>query len=223
MSAKTERQRDPYDGIRLWSAITHGAGAALGVLAAPFLLLRAHASQLSGAVPAIAVYLTTLISLYTASTLYHSLRTSVARRILLRKIDHLNIYFLIAGTYTPFCVLALGGTLGAVLLIVIWGLALLGTGVNLIWIHLPRWLTSGIYLAMGWIAVGAIVPLSRALGGAGTFWLVFGGVLYTIGGVLYALKWPCRDNPRVGCHEIFHVFILLGSVAHYMAVLHILQ
>jgi len=222
MSVKTERQRDPYDGIRPWSAITHGLGAALGVVAAPFLIQRALASHRSGAVPAVAVYLATLIALYTASTLYHSLRTGVKGRIALRKIDHLNIYFLIAGTYTPFCVLALGGTLGTVLLIVIWSLALAGTAVNLVWIHLPRWLTSGIYIVMGWIAVGAIYPLSLALGGAGTFWLIFGGVLYTVGGVLYALKWPCRNKPRFGCHEIFHLFILLGSMAQFGAVFYTL-
>jgi len=223
MPAKTEALRDPYDGLRPWSAITHGTGVALGVLAAPFLLLRAYGSQLSGAVPAMAVYLLTLIGLYTASTLYHSLRTGVEGRIALRKIDHLNIYYLIAGSYTPFCILALGGTLGIVLLILIWSLAFLGTGVTLIWIHLPRWLSSGIYIVMGWIAIGAIYPLSRALGGAGTFWLAFGGVLYTIGGVLYALKWPCRGKPRFGCHEIFHVFILFGSVAQFGAVLYTLN
>ncbi|MCL2569508.1 MAG: hemolysin III family protein [Oscillospiraceae bacterium] len=216
--ANTERQRDPYDGLRLWSALTHGAGAAFGILAAPFLLYQAALSHLPGAVIAMAVYLVTLIGLYTASTLYHSLRTGEKGRIRLRKIDHLNIYYLIAGSYTPFCVLALGGTLGMVMLIVIWSLAIVGTGVNLIWIHLPRWLSAGIYLAMGWVAIGAVYPLARALGVAGTFWLILGGVLYTIGGVLYAVKWPGRNNLRFGCHEIFHVFILLGSVAQFGAV-----
>ena len=219
-STKSEKQRDPYDSLRTWSAITHGIGAALGLFAAPFLLLRAYASGLPGAVPAMTIYLVSLICLYTASTLYHSLRTDVAWRIRLRKIDHLNIYYLIAGTYTPFCVLAIGGTWGLVLLIVIWSLAIAGTCVNLIWIHLPRWLTSGIYLAMGWIAIGAIVPIYRSLGAGGTFWLIFGGVLYSVGGVLYALKWPGRENLRFGCHEIFHVFILLGSIAQLVAVLH---
>ena len=214
----SEKDRDPYDGIRPWSAITHGIGATLALIAAPFLLVAAHQSDKRGAIVAIAVYLFTLFCLYLASTLYHCLRTNEKWRIRLRKIDHLNIYYLIAGSYTPFCLLALGGTLGIVLLSVIWGLAIAGTAVNLVWIHLPRWLTSGIYIVMGWIAVGAIYPLGRALGAGGTFWLVFGGVLYTFGGVLYALKWPCKGNPRFGCHEIFHVFILLGSIAQYVAI-----
>ena len=220
MSIKTERARDPYDALRPWSAITHGFGALLGLMAVPFLLLRAYASRLPWAVPAVAVYLLTLVSLYTASTLYHSLRTGVQGRIALRKIDHLNIYFLIAGTYTPFCVLALDGALGIALLAVIWGLALLGTALKLVWINLPRWLTTTLYLLMGWIVIGAVYPLSRALGATGTFWLLFGGVLYSIGGVLYAVKWPGRDNPRFGCHEIFHLFILLGSLSQFVAVLY---
>jgi len=218
MSLKTEKARDPYDGVRPWSAITHSAGAVFGLLAGPFLIMRAYASRLSGAVPAVAVYLATLIGLYTASTLYHSLRTNVAGRILLKKVDHTNIYLLIAGSYTPLCILVLGGVLGTALLAVIWSLALIGVMVTFVWVHLPRWLTSGIYLLMGWIAMFAIYPLSQSLGAVGTFWLLFGGGLYTIGGILYAVKWPCRDNLRFGCHEIFHLFILFGSIAQFWAV-----
>jgi len=218
MSIKTERARDPYDGIRTWSAVTHGIGAGAALLASPLLLMRAYLSRLPGAVPAAAIYLATLIGLYTASTLYHSLRTNVVGRLTLKKVDHLNIYLLIAGTYTPFCVLALRGALGTALLATIWGLAAAGALVTFVWVHLPRWLTSVIYIVMGWIVVFAVYPLSQALGTAGTFWLFFGGGLYTVGGILYAVKWPGRDNPRFGCHEIFHVFILLGSTAHFGAV-----
>ena len=214
----SEKDRDPYDGIRPWSAITHGIGVLLALIGASFLLMSAHASEKPWALVAVAVYLVTLGSLYLASTLYHCLKTSKKGRIWLRKIDHLNIYYLIAGTYTPFCLLALGGVFGTVLLIVIWSLAIAGTAVNLIWIHLPRWLTSVIYIVMGWIVIGAIYPLGRALGAGGLFWLILGGLLYTTGGVLYAVKWPCRGNPRFGCHEIFHVFILLGSIAQFVAV-----
>lgn len=223
MSVKTEKNRDPYDGLRPGSAITHGVGIFLACMAAIYLLPRAYASTLPGALPAMAIYAGTLIALYTASTLYHSLKTGVQGRIALRKIDHLNIYYLIAGTYTPFCLLGLGGTLGIALLIAIWSLAFIGTIVNLVWIHLPRWLAATIYLIMGWIAILVIYPLSQSIGGAGIFWLIFGGVLYSIGGVLYAVKWPLRDHPKFGCHEIFHVFILLGSIAQFGAVLYTLR
>ena len=218
-----EKGRDPYDGLRPWSAITHGAGAVLALVGTVLLLLKA---VLSGGdvwqLVSFSIYGVSMIGLYTASTLYHCLNTSVAGRIALRKYDHISIYFLIAGTYTPICLTALRGPWGWSLFGVIWALAIGGTVMALVWINCPRWLTSGIYLAMGWLAVIALYPLWNAVGGAGLFWLLLGGVLYTVGGVLYALKWPGRDNPRFGCHEIFHVFIVLGSVGHFMLIYRIL-
>lgn len=164
-----------------------------------------------------------MIVLYAASCLYHCLNTSVRGRLALRKWDHCSIYLLIAGTYTPLCLLPLrqAGGWGWSLFGVIWALALMGIVLTLLWVNSPRWVTSGIYLFMGWLAVIALYPLWQVLGGRGLFWLLLGGVLYTIGGVLYALKWPGRDNPRFGCHEIFHVFILLGSIAHFVLMYHV--
>lgn len=218
-----EKGRNPYDGLRPWSAITHGAGAVLAAAGTVLLLLKA---ALSGGdvwkLVSFSVYGVSMIGLYTASTLYHCVNTSVSGRIALRKYDHISIYFLIAGTYTPICLTVLRGPWGWSLFGVIWALTIAGTVMALLWINCPRWLTSGIYLAMGWLAVIAIYPLWRAVGGAGLFWLLLGGVLYTVGGVLYALKWPGRDNPRFGCHEIFHVFIVLGSIGHFMLVYRVL-
>lgn len=218
-----EKGRDPYDGLRPWSAITHGVGAVLAILGTVLLLVKA---ALTGAdawkLVSFAIYGASMIGLYTASTLYHCVNTTVAGRIALRKYDHISIYFLIAGTYTPICLTALRGPWGWSLFGVIWALTVAGTAMALVWINCPRWLTSGIYLAMGWLAVIAIYPIWQTMGGAGLFWLLLGGLLYTAGGVLYALKWPGRDNPRFGCHEIFHVFIVLGSVAHFMLVYRVL-
>ena len=137
-------------------------------------------------------------------------------RIALRKYDHTSIYFLIAGSYTPVCLIALRGPWGWSLFGVIWALAIAGLVMSITWINCPRVVTSTIYIAMGWLAVVAIYPLWQALGLRGVAWLLAGGVLYTIGGVLYALKWPGRNNPRFGCHEVFHVFIVLGSAAHFV-------
>ena len=211
-----EKDRDPYDGLRPWSAITHGAGALLGVLGTVLLLLRVLAlGKGPGAFMVFLVYGASMVGLYTASTLYHCLRTSVRGRIALRKYDHISIYFLIAGSYTPICALLLPQDGGAPMLAAVWGVALVGTVLALAWISAPRWLTAGIYLVMGWMALFLLPSLLRHLSAEGMFWLVLGGVLYTVGGVLYAVKWPLRDDPRFGCHEIFHVFILLGSVAHF--------
>lgn len=214
-AGRGEKGRDPYDGLRPWSALTHGAGIALGLVGALLLFLRSYAVGPHWHLLPLAVYALSMLGLYTASTLYHSLHTGVTGRVALRKYDHISIYFLIAGSYTPICLIAMRGPWGYGLLAVIWALALGGTVQSLLWIGAPRWVTSGVYLFMGWLAVFAIVPLARVLPAAGLFWLFFGGILYTVGGVLYAVKWPGRNNPRFGCHEIFHLFILLGSVAHF--------
>lgn len=215
-----ESRRDPYDGLRPWSAVTHGAGVLLSAVGTALLILGAVWKD-AGAwhIVSFAIYGLSMICLYTASTLYHCLNTGVAGRVALRKYDHASIYFLIAGTYTPVCLTALRGPWGWSLFGVIWGLAVIGAVLTMFRINAPRWVTAGVYIFMGWLAVIAIYPIYLALGGPGLFWLLGGGVLYTIGGVLYALKWPGRDNPRFGCHEIFHLFILAGSLFHYLLML----
>lgn len=211
------KRRDPYDGLRLWSAITHGLGAALALLGTVLLLVK---TILCGADPwrivSFSVYGLSMFCLYLASTLYHSVNTSPGGRIGLRKYDHISIYLLIAGSYTPVCLIVLRGAWGWGLFAGIWSLALLGIVLTLYWIDCPRAVTTLLYLAMGWLAISAIFPLGRALGREGMVWLIAGGIFYTVGGILYALKWPGRNNPRFGCHEIFHVFILLGSLCHYL-------
>ena len=213
----TERGRDPYDGLRPWSAITHGVGAALAVAGTAVLLAS---TALSGGnvwkLVSFAIYGLSMIGLYTASTLYHCINTTVQGRVALRKFDHASIYFLIAGSYTPVCLIALRGGWGWSIFGVIWALTFAGLFLSLTWINCPRALTSAVYIAMGWVGVVALYPLWQVMGPRGVAWLLSGGVLYTVGGVLYALKWPGRDNPRFGCHEVFHVFIVLGSAAHFM-------
>lgn len=219
LKGKPRRQRevrDPYDGLRPWSAITHGVGAALAVLATIALLARSASQGKWLLFGLFAVYGLSMICLYTASTLYHCLNTSVPGRLALRKYDHCSIYLLIAGSYTPLCLTVLRDSGGIPLAAAVWTLAAAGTVLTIAKLAIPRWLTSAIYLFMGWLAIFAIVPIYRALPPDGFFWLLAGGLLYTVGGVLYAVKWPGRNNPRFGCHEIFHLFILLGSAAHFV-------
>lgn len=218
---KGEKGRDPYDGLRPWSAITHGAGIALALPGTIVLLVR---SLLLGLDPwhiiSFAIYGLSMICLYMASTLYHCVNTSVAGRLALRKYDHCSIALLIAGSYTPICLIVLRdeGAWGWVILGVIWCMAIASCALSLLWINSPRWLTSGVYLVMGWLAVIALYPLYQLLPPWGFSLLLLGGVLYTVGGILYAVKWPGRDNPRFGCHEVFHLFILAGSICHYFLI-----
>lgn len=221
--APEERGRNPYDALRPWSAVTHGAGALLSVLGTALLLARAVQTRASvWHYVAFSIYGASMIGLYTASTLYHCVNTTVAGRIALRKYDHASIYVLIAGTFTPICLIPLRGPWGWSVLGVIWALALAGLVLSLAWISAPRWVSAGLSLFMGWLALVPLAPLRRVLPPAGFFWLLSGGVLYTVGGVLYAVRWPGRHNPRFGCHEIFHVFILLGSTAHFLLIYDIL-
>ena len=214
----SEPGRTPYDGLRPGSALTHGVGILLALLALGLLL---HVTIHRGAVTvtAVSIYAVSMLCLYTASTVYHSLNTSVRGRMLLRKLDHLMIYFLIAGTYTPVCLISLEGMLsGRIMLIVIWTMAALGSAFTLFWIRMPRALTAVIYLIMGWTAIFAIYPLHTVMTPVCFVMLLAGGALYSVGGILYALKWPGRNNRYFGCHEIFHVFIVLGSIAHFIMI-----
>ena len=214
----SEAGRNPYDGLRPMSALTHGIGIIFALLALG-VLLHMTANMGTVTITAVSVYAVSMLCLYTASTVYHSLNTGVQGRLFLRKLDHVMIYFLIAGTYTPVCLISLEGTLsGRVMLIVIWTMALLGSAFTLFWIKMPRALTSLIYLVMGWTAIFAIYPLHAVMTSLCFGMLLAGGILYSIGGVLYALKWPGRNNRYFGCHEIFHVFIVLGSICHFIMI-----
>lgn len=213
-----EQGRDPYDGLRPWSALTHALGVLLSLVGTLLLLHRCQVEQLSRwHLVSFAIYGGAMFCLYLASTLYHCLNGSVGTRLLLRKLDHCSIALLIAGSYTPVCltVLRQAGGWGWALCGVIWAMALCSCCLSIAWIGAPRWLSSGVYLVMGWLALVVLYPLSQLLPAPGMAWLVAGGVLYTVGGVLYAVKWPLRDAPRFGCHEIFHLFILAGSLCHF--------
>ena len=188
----------------------------LGILATAVLVTAAAWAGDVWKIVSFAIYGLSMTALYTASTLYHCVNTTVKGRVALRKLDHASIYVLIAGSYTPVCLIALRGAWGWTLFGVIWALTMAGVVMSLTWINCPRAVTSTVYIAMGWVAVIALYPLWQAIGAQGVGWLLAGGVLYTVGGVLYALKWPGRDNPRFGCHEVFHVFIVLGSIAHFV-------
>ncbi len=220
-----EKGRDPYDGLRPYSALTHGVGILLALLALGILL---HITISMGAavktITSVSIYAGSMLCLYTASTIYHSLHTGVQGRLVLRKLDHVMIYFLIAGTYTPICTISLGGMIsGRIMLAVIWSMALLGSAFTLFWIKMPRALTSVIYLVMGWTAIFAIYPLHSVMNSLSFTMLLSGGILYSIGGILYALKWPGRNNKYFGCHEIFHVFIILGSICHFIMIYQIIR
>ena len=156
-----------------------------------------------------------MMFLYTTSTLYHWLKISDAGVMKLRKADHIMIFIYIAATYTPVCILALGGVLGWSLLATVWSVAFGGIMIKIFWMNAPRWLSTFIYILMGWLAVIVIYPLIEVLEATALIWLLVGGLLYTIGSVIYALKKPDPFPGILGFHEIFHLFVLFGSFSHF--------
>jgi hemolysin III len=168
---------------------------------------------------AVAIYAVSLSALFGTSALYHRVnwRRPNARRWM-RRLDHSMIFLLIAGTYTPFALLVLHGTLATAILIAVWASALAGSIVEMIWIEAPKWVTSIIYLSMGWVAIVAFPQLWSELGVAGTMLVAAGGLLYTAGAVVYATQRP-DPNPAVfGYHEVFHLFVILAAAAQFAAV-----
>jgi len=159
-----------------------------------------------------------LFLLYSASTTYHLLNISDKCTRILRRVDHMMIYILIAGTYTPICIIALNGWWEWGLLTAVWALACAGIVLTIIWFNAPRWVSTLIYLLMGWMVMVACYPIYQSVSLSGLLWLALGGIFYTLGAVIYALKKPNINLKYLGFHEIFHLFVLTGSVCTYCLV-----
>lgn len=200
------------------SAITHFIGMMMAVFAAAPLLIKAALSSGSRTLSALGIFCISMILLYGASTAYHSVNISGKALRIFRKLDHMMIFVLIAGSYTPVCLIVLGGSLGYTLLAVVWGIAVLGMTLKACWVTCPKWFSSLIYIAMGWVCVFAFGPLWNVLPHAAFGWLLAGGIIYTIGGVIYALKLPVFNGKHefFGSHEIFHLFVMGGSICHFI-------
>jgi hemolysin III len=200
------------------SAITHLIGVILSVLATTPLLIKVAVQDDHTAFIAMAIFMFSMVALYSASTIYHSV--TVRDRILrvFRKLDHMMIFVLIAGSYTPICLIVLGGKSGYTLLAVVWGIALVGMTIKACWITCPKWFSSVIYIAMGWICLAIFGTLWNTLPHSAFLWLLAGGIIYTVGGVIYALKLPIFNAKHqfFGSHEIFHLFVLGGSICHFI-------
>ena len=199
------------------SAITHFIGVMLAAIWGTPLLIKASTYG-SMDLLAMLVFVCSMILLYTASTLYHSVTFAPNIIKIFRKIDHMMIFILIAGSYTPVCLLILEPQYGTPLLIAIWALAFIGIIVKALWITCPKWFSSLLYIAMGWVCVLAFSQIFANLKGAAFGWLLAGGIIYTIGGVIYALKLPIFNNRHkyFGSHEIFHLFVMAGSFCHFI-------
>jgi hemolysin III len=212
MIVKKVKAKDPG------SAITHLIGMLMAVFATMPLLIKAARHPDSIHLISLGIFILSMILLYTASTVYHTFGKTNKVHIRLKKFDHMSIYVLIAGTYTPICLIVLGGRLGLALLALVWSLAIIGIIVTGFWVHCPKWFSAAVYIAMGWTCVLAFTQIINSLSKAAFVWLLAGGIIYTVGGVIYALKLPIFNSrhKNFGTHEIFHLFCIGGSFCHFM-------
>lgn len=200
------------------SAITHFIAMILVILGAAPMLIKAAREPDNLHFIALSVFVLSMILLYMASTIYHSLDISENVNRRLRKIDHMMIFILIAGSYTPICLLALKGRTGILLCTLVWAVAIFGILIKAFWITCPKWFSSVIYIGMGWLCVLAFSQIFHALSRPAFGWLLAGGIIYTVGGIIYALKVPLFDakHKNFGSHEIFHLFVMGGSACHFV-------
>ena len=212
--------KDPVSGF------SHLIGAALSIAGLVVLLvsIAINSNEVAWDMVSCSIFGAALILLYTFSTLYHLLNLKETGTKVFRKFDHIMIYIFIAATYTPICLGPLRGGWGWSIFGVVWGIAILGTILTSVWINAPRWLTTSLYIMMGWLVVIAAYPMIHTFsayenGMEGLLWLLTGGIFYTIGGLIYGLKWPPIKTKYVGFHEIFHIFVMLGSFCQYWFIL----
>ena len=200
------------------SAITHFIGMLMAIFAAVPLLIKAAHEPGRIYIISLAIYAASLILLYAASTTYHTFDISAKVNTVLKKIDHMMISVLIAGSYTPVCLIVLKGKTGIILLSIVWAIAIAGILIKAFWVYCPKWVSSVLYIGMGWTCVLAFTQILNNMSPAAFGWLLAGGIIYTVGGVIYALKLPLFNNKHknFGSHEIFHLFVMGGSACHFV-------
>ncbi len=214
-----ERASAARDAMGERASAARGAAVEKAEAAAPAVSPGKSWEGVYGAWIAVAIYAVSLSALLGTSALYHRVNWKRSNaRLWMRRLDHSMIFFLIAGTYTPFALLVLHGALASAILVVVWIGAIAGAIVEMVWIHHPKWVAALIYMSLGWVAAVAFPELWSAIGVAGTLLVAAGGLLYTAGAVVYATQRP-NPNPAIfGYHEVFHLFVIAAAVAHFSAV-----
>ena len=199
------------------NSLTHWGGAVFALIGLIALLIVGWSTPAK--IISLTIYGVSLIAMFSASATYHMVRVKDKTLEIFRKIDHAAIFLLIAGTYTPFCINALSGYWKWGMLITIWSLAGIGIAIKIFYIRAPRWLNAGIYVVMGWISVAAAGEMLAALPMWIFVWLLIGGIIYTLGALVYITKIFNFVPGVFGFHEVWHLFVLLAAIAHFVAVM----
>jgi hemolysin III len=200
------------------SCLTHFIGFLAAILGMPVLLLHASACQAQNLTQiSLAIFMLSMICLYGASSAYHAFNLGARANRILKKLDHMMIFVLIAGSYTPVCLAVLSRNTGLRLFVIVWAIAIAGILFKAFWVTCPKWVSSVLYIGMGWVCLLAFQEIYAVLPTSAFLWLLAGGLFYTVGGVIYALKLSIlgRHFKSFGAHELFHLFVMAGSLCHY--------
>lgn len=211
MKSFFSRFYEPFNGF------SHLFGAIISVGLLIVLLIKAAENSFNEKI-AFVVYGLSLIGMFTSSAVYHLVKTTEEKAKMLKKIDHIMIFFLIAGTYTPIAAIGLPDQKSTLILSIVWGIAALGVLKKIYWIHAPRWISTLTYLGMGWIAVFIFPPLWDAFPHGFIYWISIGGLFYTVGAIIYGMKKPNPFPGVFGFHEIWHIMVMGGAFSHYWAI-----
>lgn len=201
------------------SSVLHGAGALLAIAGLVLLVVFAALQGDAWHVVSFTIFGSAMVLLYVASTLYHAFTTNTRTKNVFKRIDHAMIFVLIAGTYTPVCLVTLRGPIGWTLFGIVWGVAIAGATLKLTGVRINKLWSTLLYVCLGWAALGAIVPLFSLVPFWGLFWLFLGGVLYTAGTLFYAMDQKWNWHRWFGAHEIWHLFVMAGTFSHFWFVL----
>lgn len=210
MNGLIGKLRDPISGL------THFIGIVFAIIGFVFLMVKVTDPVKPWHIGTFIVFNTAMVLVYLFSTLYHWLPLSSKGVQRLRRADHIMIFIMIAATYTPICLIPLRNSIGWGLFSSVWGIAAVGLLLKIVWLQAPRWISVAVYILMGWLVVIGIFPLIEALNVHALLWLLAGGLFYTFGAIIYAIKRPDPWPNRFGFHEIFHIFVMLGTVSHYI-------
>lgn len=207
----SRHMREPFSGL------SHLIGALLALAGLAYMLANIPEQRPTQYLASYLVFGLSMTLMFAASAVYHLVETDKEGIRKLKRIDHMAIFIMIAGSYTPFCLLGLESRQGWWMFGIVWSIALFGIGVKIFWLHAPRWLSTTLYLGMGWVAITVIEPLSAALSDAAINWLIAGGIAYSIGAVVYAGKRP-NLHSKFGFHELWHIFVLAGAACHFVSI-----
>jgi len=204
--------REPFSGL------SHLSGALLTLPALIYMLMNLPDQQFGSYLTSYIVFSISMFLMFGSSAVYHLMEISDEGIRKLKRIDHMAIFIMIAGSYTPYCLIGLEGSFTWVMLSIIWGIALSGIFIKIYWLHAPRWLSTLLYVGMGWVAMLIYKPLSQNLSSGAINWLIAGGLVYTLGAIVYATKWPNIHEKHFNFHDFWHLFVLGGAACHFVSI-----